>query len=35
MAVKKDGNNTRESVKVRKEDIEEINELIRKYKLGK
>lgn len=35
MAVKKDGKNTRESVKVKKEDIEEINELIRKYKLGK
>ncbi|WP_311482066.1 DUF986 family protein [uncultured Anaerococcus sp.] len=35
MAVKKDRNNTRESVRVRKEDIEEINELIRKYKLGK
>lgn len=35
MAVKKDGNTSRESVKVRKEDIDEINELIRKYKLGK
>lgn len=35
MAVKKDGNTTRESVKVKKEDIDEINELIRKYKLGK
>lgn len=35
MAIKKDGNTNRESVKVKKEDIEEINELIRKYKLGK
>ena len=35
MAVKKDGNTNRESIKVKKEDIEEINELIRKYKLGK
>ena len=35
MAIKKDQNTTRETVKVRKEDIEEINELIRKYKLGK
>lgn len=35
MAIKKDKNTTRESVKVKKEDIEEINELIRKYKLGK
>ena len=35
MAIKKDKNTTRETVKVRKEDIEEINELIRKYKLGK
>lgn len=35
MAIKKDGNTTRESVKVKKEDIDEINELIRKYKLGK
>lgn len=35
MAVKKDGNTNRESIKVKKEDIEEINGLIRKYKLGK
>ena len=35
MAVKKDGNTNRESVRVKKEDIDEINELIRKYKLGK
>ncbi|MBP2015942.1 DUF5673 domain-containing protein [Anaerococcus degeneri] len=35
MAIKKDKNTTRETVKVRKEDIEEINDLIRKYKLGK
>lgn len=35
MAIKKDGNTNRESVKVKKEDIDEINGLIRKYKLGK
>ena len=35
MAIKKDGNTNRESVKVKKEDIDEINNLIRKYKLGK
>ena len=35
MAIKKDKNTTRETVKVRKEDIAEINDLIRKYKLGK
>ena len=35
MAIKKDGNTNRESVKVKKEDIDEINDLIRKYKLGK
>ncbi|MCW6678720.1 DUF986 family protein [Anaerococcus sp. NML200574] len=35
MAIKKDGNTNRESTKVRKEDIEEINDLIRKHKLGK
>ena len=35
MDIKKDGNTNRESVKVKKEDIDEINNLIRKYKLGK
>lgn len=35
MAIKKDNNTIRESVKVKKEDIDEINELIRKHKLGK
>nr|WP_072537758.1 DUF5673 domain-containing protein [Anaerococcus mediterraneensis] len=35
MAVKRDRETTRETVKVRKEDIDEINRLIRKYKLGK
>lgn len=35
MAVKIDHNINRESTKVKKDDIEEINSLIRKYKLGK
>lgn len=35
MAVKKDNTTNRESVKVKKDDIEEVNTLIRRYKLGK
>lgn len=35
MAIKKDKTTVRESIKIRKDDIDEINSLIRKYKLGK